>query len=988
MSGRNAPRSKNGCSTCRRRKVKCGEEQPVCRRCLNLRLTCEWGVPVKRGKPSAPVRHLQPAQPRWPTSSDVITTPTTPTSPPRANVPNGILHPQYATTLAALWHHQGPGSAPDFTPVSPDVIFPAGWPGWPFPPYEYDYKHKFSHPSPLYPSLSGTDFACTNSLVLSEHDQKYFQYFPSSSVVFYYMKNWQWSSFCYLYQGPATTSKVIMRMILALSASDMHRNGLVHRSPGRPTAEDHGRYHYGMAVKEFRQLLETPKQQISFAELEMIFATMFLMITYEWQFGHCVRHLQLHLQGVRSLLETHPELFQIRDVNEVLLAMESEQPDMVSRASFISDQFLLWMLYIDVNRRSIGTTDSLYDYVLSSKNPALHPDHLYRCARLWSRCFWGKRYPDQEVSDDMENYRGLEFLHVGYTLWHKLWKCLDSTNATYTGDELFTEMMSVRDKYSDLLLTAKFASPGSTRRTLNTIYMAVSNFYAQILFHRRLFAPVSPPTALHRQALTNIIDNAHKQYTSDSRLLRRLHWPLLMAIVETDDPTRTMSIQAAWESCSKTDTLFILVCSVFCWLIIPAVGLAYSGYSTRHNSLASFYPGLLAVAVCSIQWWMLGYSLAYGEGNGFFGGFSKIFHIGVLADPVGSIPEILFSEFQLIFCATVCAIAIGGACERGRLLPLIPFIFLWCTFIYAPLAHMVWSDNGFLANLGTLDFAGGTPVHICSGATATAMSVYLSYPLFRSRRSQIRTPQHLTLHRPHNTLCQLLALIIIWNAWLAFDAGTTLALNFKSVMAACVTNLCASSGALTWSSLTYWETGKWSLDSTFLGAIAGLVLITPSAGFVDMSTAMGFGILGALCGYQALKIKFTKRAKLYRWVDNGDTFATHCLGGFLGTIVTGLFAKREVAAYDGVTDIAGGCVFDGNWRQLGIQIVEALVGFVWSFGGSYILYALIDCVPGFEVLATDEDVIAGMDKSQMDESLHEAQWAGEEDYHPFEGIRL
>ncbi|KAF5863255.1 hypothetical protein ETB97_010377 [Aspergillus alliaceus] len=343
-----------------------------------------------------------------------------------------------------------------------------------------------------------------------------------------------------------------------------------------------------------------------------------------------------------------------------------------------------------------------------------------------------------------------------------------------------------------------------------------------------------------------------------------------------------MSVQAAWEACSKTDTLFILVCSIFCWLIIPAVGLAYSGYSTRFNSLASFYPGLLAVSVCSIQWWILGYSLAYGDGNSVFGGFGKIFHTGVLAEPVGTIPEILFSEFQLIFCAT-----------------------LWCTFIYAPLAHMVWSENGFLANLGALDFAGGTPVHICSGASATAMSLYLSYPLFRSKRSLTRTPQHLTLHKPHNTLCQLLALIIIWNAWLAFDAGTTLALNFKSVMAACVTNLCAASGALTWASLTYWDTGKWSLDSTFLGAISGLVLITPSAGFIDMTTAVGFGVLGASLGRQALRIKFTKWAALWRWVDSGDT-----------------------------------------------------------------------------------DVVAGMDASQMGETLYAAQWEGEEDYHPFEGIRL
>ncbi|EAU34069.1 conserved hypothetical protein [Aspergillus terreus NIH2624] len=409
-----------------------------------------------------------------------------------------------------------------------------------------------------------------------------------------------------------------------------------------------------------------------------------------------------------------------------------------------------------------------------------------------------------------------------------------------------------------------------------------------------------------------------------------------------------MSVQAAWEACSKIDTLFILVCSVFCWLIIPA-------------------------------WWMIGYSLAYSEGNAFFGGLDKAFHIGVLSQPMGTIPEILFSEFQLIFCATVCAIAIGGACERGRLLPLIPFIFLWSTFIYAPLAHMVWSDNGFLANLGALDFAGGTPVHICSGATATAMSVYLSYPLFRSRRSATRTPQHLRLHRPHNALCQLLALIIIWNAWLAFDAGTTLALNFKSVMAACVTNLCAASGALTWAGLTYYDTGKWSLDSTFLGAIAGLVLITPSAGFVDMNTAVGFGVLGAVLGRQALRIKFTKRAARWRWVDNGDTFATHCLGGFLGTIVTGLFAQREVAAYDGATVIAGGCLFDGNWRQLWVQMVEAGIGFTWAFVGSYVLRGGAN---------SSRDVMAGMDAAQMGESLHEAQWAGEEDYYPFEGIQL
>ena len=267
---------------------------------------------------------------------------------------------------------------------------------------------------------------------------------------------------------------------------------------------------------------------------------------------------------------------------------------------------------------------------------------------------------------------------------------------------------------------------------------------------------------------------------------------------------------------------------------------------------------------------------------------------------------------------------------------------------------MVWG-GGFLSELGVLDFAGGTPVHICSGATASALSLYLSYPIARSRRSDVRSPSHLKLHRPHNSMCQLLAMIVIWGSWLAFDAGTTLALSFQSVMALCVTNLCASAGSLTWALITYFETGRWSLDSIFMGAIAGLVMITPAAGFIDLPTSLFFGVLGAIVCRQALRIKFTEFARRWKWVDNGDTFATHCVGGFLGTICTGLFAQKAVAAYGGV-EVDGGVLFDGNMRQLGIQLVEALIGFVWSFVGSFVIIALVDCIPGLEVLAEDKYV--------------------------------
>jgi ammonia channel protein AmtB len=232
---------------------------------------------------------------------------------------------------------------------------------------------------------------------------------------------------------------------------------------------------------------------------------------------------------------------------------------------------------------------------------------------------------------------------------------------------------------------------------------------------------------------------------------------------------------------------------------------------------------------------------------------------------------------------------------------------------------MVWG-GGFLGELGVLDFAGGTPVHICSGATASALTLYLSYPIARSRKSTIRTPSHLRLHRPHNSMCQLIAMVIIWGSWLAFDAGTTLSLNFLSINALAVTNLCASAGALTWATMTYVETGRWSLDSTFMGAIAGLVMITPAAGFIDVPTSFFFGVFGAVICRQALRIKFTKFAERWRWVDNGDTFATHCIGGFVGTIATGLFAQKSVAAY-GEVEIDGGVFFDGNVKQLYKQIV-------------------------------------------------------------------
>ncbi|MCO5562920.1 hypothetical protein L7F22_016556 [Adiantum nelumboides] len=459
----------------------------------------------------------------------------------------------------------------------------------------------------------------------------------------------------------------------------------------------------------------------------------------------------------------------------------------------------------------------------------------------------------------------------------------------------------------------------------------------------------------------------------------------MTSVSSTITTTTVQSTLDAWSKCDKLDTLFVLFCTSACWLVVPAIGLAYSGYSIRGNGLASYFPALLVMLIVTIQWWAIGYSIAFADGNGIFGNpFTFAFHKGVGAEPVGTIPGILFSMFQMVFCATVCAMAVGGAAERGRIIALVPFIFLWSTFIYCPLAHMVWSEGGMLAKLGVMDFAGGTPVHICSGSSATAMSVYLSRPIFRSKRSSKRTPSHIKLHKPNNINSMLFAMILIWSCWLPFESGTALSLNFKAVMAFCVTQLAAASGSLTWNALSYFESGKkWSLDSATLGMLAGLVMITPAGGFVSLTDAVILGFLGSCAIYCMLKFKFTKKAHELAWVDPADVFATHAFGGVIATLLCGIFGQKLYAGFDGVTDIHGGVLHDKNYSQFFIQLLEGSIGVIWSFSASYFFIALIDCIPGFEVLCTDDELMKGMDASQMLESLVGAHAEDENDYEPF-----
>ncbi|KAK9898240.1 ammonium transporter [Cystobasidium minutum MCA 4210] len=443
----------------------------------------------------------------------------------------------------------------------------------------------------------------------------------------------------------------------------------------------------------------------------------------------------------------------------------------------------------------------------------------------------------------------------------------------------------------------------------------------------------------------------------------------------------------AAEEYNGADMAWVIVATVFCWAIIPGVGFLYSGYTNRQNALAPVWTSFMTLAVGSVSWMTFGYSLTYGEGNAFIGDAQYLGHKDVLEVASGTIPALLFSMFQLTFSVATIAIFMGGAAERARLAPLIPLVFFWPLLVYSPIAHWTWTSGGWLATLGAYDFAGGSPVHVASGAASMAMSMYLSKPLFRSRKSSSRALKVLVDHRPHNLMQLCLAGILIWNGWLAFDGCSTLALNLRSAVAMTTTQMSGSMGAITWSAWEYYKTGKWSIAAVISGAIAGLVAITPGCGYVGLPAALLFGFVGGSVCFWTSKFKFTRMAKKIGWVDPCDVTGAHWAGGVAGNLMTGIFAQASIAATDGATEIPGGWL-DGHFVQLGYQLADTVAATAYAFVITYCLVALIDCVPGLEMLATDESIVAGIDAADMDESFYEAQWASDKGWPKSEGDDL
>ncbi|MDN7025401.1 ammonium transporter [Methanoculleus sp. FWC-SCC1] len=389
------------------------------------------------------------------------------------------------------------------------------------------------------------------------------------------------------------------------------------------------------------------------------------------------------------------------------------------------------------------------------------------------------------------------------------------------------------------------------------------------------------------------------------------------------------------------DTAFILICTALVMLMTPGVGLFYGGLVRRKNFISMIALAFIAFSVVTIQWVVFGYSLAFGSDiGGLIGSLEYVGLSGVGMDGEG-IPDLLFMVFQLVFAGLTLAIVTSGVAERVKISSFIVFGLLWTTLVYDPLAHWAWG-GGWAAQLGALDFAGGTVVHISSGFGALALALVIG------KRVGFGTYGM----EPHNIPMTLLGGALLWFGWFGFNAGSALAADGLAASAFVVTNISAAAGALAWL-FAAWVRGKPSSVGMISGAIAGLVAITPAAGFVDPMSAIVIGaVAGVLC-YAALLFR------VGRGLDESlDAWAVHGVGGVWGALAMGVFAVAAIGGVDGL--------LYGNVGQFIIQVVDVVVVVIYAFGVTFILAKIVDLTMGLRV--SEEEEYVGLDISQHGES--------------------
>ena len=398
------------------------------------------------------------------------------------------------------------------------------------------------------------------------------------------------------------------------------------------------------------------------------------------------------------------------------------------------------------------------------------------------------------------------------------------------------------------------------------------------------------------------------------------------------------------------DTAFILLSAALVMLMTPGLAMFYGGMVRKKNVLGTIMHSFVAIALVSIQWVLIGYSLSFGPDiGGIIGNLSWIGLTGVGIEPnpdyAATIPHIAFMIYQAMFAVITPALIAGAFAERMKFSAFLVFTLLWTTIVYDPVAHWVWGSGGWLKNIGALDFAGGIVVHITSGISALAAAL-----LVGRRKGYLREPMP-----PHNLPMTVLGAGLLWFGWFGFNAGSALSSGGLSAMAFVVTHIAAVSATLIWVIIEWLHRGKPTMFGAATGSIAGLATITPASGFVGPMPALVIGLAAGTFCYVSLNMK----GKL-GYDDSLDAFGVHGIGGILGTLGAGLFAEKLInpAGADGL--------FFGNPHQLVVQIMAIAVVAVYSFVISIVLLKLIDWTLGLRV--TDEEEMMGLDLSQHEES--------------------
>ncbi len=400
------------------------------------------------------------------------------------------------------------------------------------------------------------------------------------------------------------------------------------------------------------------------------------------------------------------------------------------------------------------------------------------------------------------------------------------------------------------------------------------------------------------------------------------------------------------------DTAWVLASSALVMLMTPGLAFFYGGMVRRKNVLGVLMQCFTILAIISIQWVLYGYSLAFAPGKGFWGGFAWVGLNGVGLEPfkdyAATIPHQAFMIFQAMFAIITPALIVGAFAERMKFSGFVVFVILWATFVYDPVAHWVWGVGGWLKELGALDFAGGTVVHINSGIAALAACL-----LIGRRKGYDKKPIP-----PHNLPHVILGTALLWFGWFGFNAGSALAANGLAVNAFVVTNTAAATAGLSWALIEWIHNGKPTVFGTATGVVAGLVAITPASGFVSVMPAILIGILVSVFCFLAVAIV----KPLLGYDDSLDTFGVHCVGGVWGALATGLFASKLVNP-DGANGL-----FLGNPRQFLIQAAAVGVTLAYSFCASMVLYKVVDWAIGMRV--TEKDEIMGLDLTQHNENAY------------------